>query len=385
MSLHCDVLVVGAGVAGVPAAVAAARAGAETVLVEKRHHPGGAGVVGLHRYICGLYVNSPTPSGELLNTGLVSEICDRLHTLSAGRRPHRLGKVDVLPYSPGHLCQVFTDMISKETRLRALFGTSVSGVHFDAGVVRRVAAGDTEIIPTVVVDCSGDGAVIQCDRTLHESAPEAVRQLAGYTVRISGLAASDDMLPIRVPYAIRQGVAAQVLPAHLQFTTFLPGDAPSEGWCKLSMRAGHSDASAAREDAQNLLEYLKVTLPAFARSSISDSSPEVLEREGPRLKGLYTLTERDVLEGRKFPDVAARSAWPIEIWAPTSGPTYRYLEPGASCDIPLRCLKAAAVENLLCAGRCISVTRLALGSTRVMGPCMAIGESAGREAVRMVS
>jgi len=227
--------------------------------------------------------------------------------------------------------------------------------------------------------------VIQCDPALHEPVSNAGRQLAGYTIRIGGLAGPDDALSIKVPYAVRQGVEANILPSYLRFTTFVPGDSTDEGWCKLSLPAARPDVRAAQDDAKRLHDYLKGALPVFWKSRITDSSPEVLEREGPRLKGLYTLTEQDVLEGRKFPDVVARSAWPIEIWDPERGPVYRYLKAGEFCDIPLRCLKSAAAENLLCAGRCISADRQALGSTRVMGTCMALGDAAGKEAARMAA
>ena len=129
---------------------------------------------------------------------------------------------------------------------------------------------------------------------------------------------------------------------------------------------------------------LKASLPAFKASRMVDHTTDVLEREGIRLKGLYSLTGEDVLEAREFPDGAAKSAWPIELWDPERGPTYRYPEPGTACDIPLRCLKAADARNLFCAGRCISVTHEALGATRVMGTCMALGEAAGREAAKML-
>jgi hypothetical protein len=113
-------------------------------------------------------------------------------------------------------------------------------------------------------------------------------------------------------------------------------------------------------------------------------SPEVAYREGARAWGEYTLTADVVLGARKFPDGAVRNAWPIELWDREKGPSYRYLDPGEYYEIPLRCLKAQEVSNLWCAGRCISASHEALGSTRVMGPCIALGEEAGREAAGSV-
>jgi len=113
-------------------------------------------------------------------------------------------------------------------------------------------------------------------------------------------------------------------------------------------------------------------------------SPRVVDREGPRLCGEYTLTSDDILNARKFPDGAVKNAWPIELWDQEKGPSYRYLEPGNYHEIPLRCLKAQGISNCWSAGRCISATREALGSTRVIGICLSLGEEAGREAAQNV-
>jgi hypothetical protein len=92
-----------------------------------------------------------------------------------------------------------------------------------------------------------------------------------------------------------------------------------------------------------------------------------------------------VLEGRRFPDGAVKNAWPVEMWDPVKGPLLRYLVPGNYYEIPRGCLRTRKIRNLLCAGRCISVSREALGSTRVMGPCMALGQAAAEDAVRLLA
>lgn len=384
MNLTCDVLIVGAGVAGVPAAVAAARAGAETLLVEKRASPGGNGVIGLHRTICGLYANDPRPGGgapgALLNAGgLTGEIGERLLRQAPGQRPFRLGKVDVLPYEPAQLQLVYSQLLQAESRLRVRFGAEVQEVCCEQGRVTAVMAAGDVIVPRQVVDCSGTGVIIRRDPAWHEPPPATGCQLAGYVIQFDGVDGNDDILPIKIPYALRQGVDSGRLPAVLRFTSFVSGKARNAGWCKMSVPAG-SSLVAARELARQLVAFLREALPALRNARIVGQSPEVLEREGPRLRGLYTLTADDILEAREFEDTVVRNAWPIELWDPRTGPTCRYLEPGQSHGIPLRCLKAAAAENLYCAGRCISVTHEALASTRVMGTCMALGEAAGRAA-----
>ena len=88
-----------------------------------------------------------------------------------------------------------------------------------------------------------------------------------------------------------------------------------------------------------------------------------------------------MLGGRRFDDGVVRNAWPVEIWDQLAGPTYRYLQPGDHYDIPRRCLETSTFTNVYAAGRCISVTREALASTRVTGACMALGEAAAHAAL----
>jgi hypothetical protein len=126
-----------------------------------------------------------------------------------------------------------------------------------------------------------------------------------------------------------------------------------------------------------MLACLSRSLPAFREARIDGASLKVLDREGRRITGAYTLTEDDILSARKFHDGIVKNSWPIELWDKAKGTVYRYLSRGDYYEIPLRCLVVKGIANLLTAGRCISVTHAALGSTRVMGTCMALGEQAG--------
>jgi hypothetical protein len=124
-------------------------------------------------------------------------------------------------------------------------------------------------------------------------------------------------------------------------------------------------------------------LPAFQGASILEASQGVLDREGRRIRGGYVLTEEDVLSARKFPDGVVKNAWPIELWDRKKGTVYKYVPADDYYEIPFRCLTVKGFSNLLTAGRCISVTHEALGSTRVMGTCMALGDAAGRAAAML--
>ena len=382
----CDVLVVGAGVAGVAAAVAAARAGCTTLLLEKMPFLGGTATAGLHRFICGLYLTDTREAGEPLNGGISREFCRRLGTTAAAAAPVRFGRTFVLPCATQPLMDVLGALLSAESGLRVRRDTEVVAVERDGNRIAAVTACGPrsllEVTPRTVVDCSGDVVVLRLAGGPFGLAAAARRQLAGFSVFIKGLADVDQTLCLKVPYCLSRGADEKSLPDCLRFSTFLAGDRPDEGYLKLGLSPARDPdrsrrALAAAEQAHR---YLRRVLPAFRESYVAGTSPYVLEREGARLRGDCTLSEADVLAGRKFPDAIARAAWPIEFWDQQRGPRYRYLPPGEYYEVPRRCLRTRKIANLWCAGRCISATPRALASARAAGTCLALGEAAGHEA-----
>jgi hypothetical protein len=238
----------------------------------------------------------------------------------------------------------------------------------------------------VVIDCSGSGEISALAGAEFDLSSPEERQLAGFTLHITGLQGADDNLALKVPYHLAQAVRQGMFAPAVRFTTFSPGDAIGEGYCKISIEAeeGPRREEQTREEAAAVHAYLSSVIPAFKDSSIDGTAHKVLEREGRRIRGEYTLTKDDVLFGRKFSDGIAKNAWPIELWDRLKGTVYKYVPRGDYYEIPFRCLTVRNVANLLTAGRCISVTREALGSTRVMGACMALGDQAGKAATYRV-
>lgn len=386
----CDVLVVGGGVAGTLAAVAAARSNVRTMLVEKESFFGGLGYAGMFQYICGLYLNGESFPDQTLNTGIVREVADRLLKISPEKKVHKIGKVFVLPYAREALQSVLMALCDGEQNLEVLSNCTVASVTTRNREIEYIVLSrspeEQSVKPAVVIDCSGDGVVAALAGEEWDLAPTGERQLAGFTLHLKGLQAPDELLAIKVPYYLAQAVKEGRFASPLQFTAFSLGDAPDEGYCKISVadHEGNNREEKVRKDAEEVHRYISQVLPAFKDSSIIETSPYVLEREGRRVKGDYTLTEEDVLSGRKFEDGVVKNSWPIELWDRNKGTIYKYLQPGEYYEIPFRCLSVKGVPNLLTAGRCISVSHEALGSTRVMGTCMALGEQAGRAAAHWV-
>ena len=385
----CDVLVVGFGVAGISAAVRAAREGAHAILVERNGFPGGVAVAGMHRFICGLYANGDEMPDRTLNGGIAAEISAKLRQLAPERRIQRMGKVHVLPFSTRDLVSVLQSLSEGEKALEVLYDTRAVSVRMEQNSIAAVTAqgqrGEFRIAPKAVVDCSGDAVIIQMSGAPYQLPPRGQYQLAGFGFRVKGLKDPDGLLPLQIPYHLTKAVGEGRMPAHLRFTTYTPGDDPDEGYCRLNVPPlGENRNEQARHDALLVHRYLSRVLTAFKGSYIAEMSPRAVDREGPRVWGEYTLTADDVLSARKFPDGVVKNAWPIELWDQQGGPSYQYLEPGDYHEIPLRCLKVEGISNCWCAGRCISATHAALASTRVMGTCVSLGEEAGRRAAQSI-
>lgn len=378
-----ELLVAGGGVAGCCAAIAAARNGVRTVLVEQQGYLGGTGYAGMLQHICGLYLNGEAIPSETLNGGLAGEIAGLLNRKAPEKAVRKIGQVYVLPYSAKDLQDILTSLVEAEAELTLLRNSKVTGVEAVSGSIRSVTVeapdGTQTFAADMVIDCTGDGAIAAMAGAEFELSPVNERQLAGFSIRVSGLETHDDTLAIKVPYYCAQAVERNILPQFMKFTTFSFGESPDECFIKMSMEGEDSPDRDERAlaDAQALIAYLAQALPSFRNAVITGTSQKVMDREGRRIIGDYLLTEHDVLAARKFPDAIARNAWPIELWDRARGTLYKYLPRGDYYEIPFRCITVKGMANLLTAGRCISVSHAALGSTRVMGTCMALGEQAG--------
>ena len=305
-----DVVIAGAGVSGVPAAVAAAREGAKTLLLEQTARPGGTMETGLGFPICGLFENSVSLSPKLLNKGLAAE----LYSLISARVPNpaeRMGRVTVCRCPVPLFQTVYSRWIETEN-LTAVFGVRnlmvtvqdncIEQIRFRAqdGVEHKCCSGQ-------VVDCTGSGAVVQlCGAEIID--PKRL-PLAGFSVRLAECE-PDDMLPIQVPYVLRKAVKSKEIPPCCAFTV-LSVEPPNGALCKFSL-----PPETTREEAGQIvhqaLTILQQRVSALRAAKPVEFSPGVLSREGIRLKGKRVLTEENVQTGQRFNDGIAHAAWPME-------------------------------------------------------------------------
>jgi hypothetical protein len=394
--LTYDVVVVGGGAAGLAAALGAARCGARTALVERYGFLGGMATAGMVSTVCGLYRTLPDGSSELLNEGFAAAFARRLVAMPGCEKPVRRGRAFVLPYAPvAFACladELTSAMSTLDVYLHAYLADVITGGRSLDVLVVATWERILELRPRVVVDASGDAIVAYRAGAATETPAAGDRQLASLVFVLQqvdqGAVAPGPRIAL-----LRTLVAAEQdgrLPPGCSNLMIGPSSQPGEVVCKLALDGIPPEAhdflttleQEGRRRAVAVTEFLK-SLPPFARAFMSHAAPQVGVRESRRVVGRYVLTRDDVLAGRRFEDGVARASWPIELWEPGRlGPTYEYLEEAESYDIPLRSVQARDIDNLFVVGRCMSATREALGSARVIGTCLAVGAAVGAEAAR---
>jgi len=384
-SRECDVLIAGAGTAGVPSAVAAARQGARTVLVERGPFPGGIGVTALHRYICGLYLSGAEEPGETLNPGLPREVVAGLCELSPSSHPIKLGRVWGFPFERAHLATVYSRLVRNEPNLSIISSASVESVRCDRNRITRITVRTADSVigfaPSAVVDCTGAGMLIRLSGAPFELAPDGERQSDALILHLDEIEGDRHLLGVKIAWHLSREPAD----GRPVFAGFTPGPRERDGFCKFSiLPAVARDLNRCPDNyIARIHTILTARVPELNRSRLIGHSG-IVEREGVRLAGAWELDETSILQARKFSDGVVRNAWPIEFWDACGPPRYEYVPGGECYEIPLRCLQSRAIQNLFAAGRCISATSKALASTRVMGTCIALGEAAGKEAASFV-
>jgi hypothetical protein len=389
----CSVLVAGGGPAGVATAIASARSGVDTVLVERSENLGGNVSDALVHSICGLYLISEDAIARPANGGFAMEFAERLLESGGAGGPFRMERLDVLLQEPAAFAGLCEDLCQRQKNLRVLRGTSIRGVEGNDerpstvlldGAASRLAA-------DVLVDTSGDGHLAFLAGASWDSSQGRRLQRPAYIFTIEGVAAdaTDEEGRLAFSRRIVSGIREGLLDPQLAAAVMRPGIHPGEVRITIDLEAEGDHYSPLNPDcliriqilgrklADELEHHLRSTLEGFENCRISGHPSRPGIRESRRISGRCQLTAADILEGREFEDGVCHSAWPIELRETAKGPKMRYPANNKPCEIPLRALISADFPNLLMAGRCISATHEAQGALRVIGTCLAMGEAAG--------
>ncbi|OGV74224.1 MAG: glucose-inhibited division protein A [Lentisphaerae bacterium RIFOXYB12_FULL_65_16] len=390
-----DVVVCGGGPAGVAAALAAARAGAKTALVELHGCLGGIWTAGMLCWIID-YANK---------TGIMAEILQRLE--DRGARTFEPNGHSTNAYDVEEMKCLLDDLCG-DAGVDIHLHTRVVGALRDASnrlthAITESKSGREVFSAKVFIDCTGDG-----DLAAHAGCgfdfghPEDGRtQPMSLMALITGVQAAD-IRPFYREGAEGWGPPKERLKAEME----RGGHSPSYARPTLfriredlfALMANHEygvkaldarDITAAtlraRRELRNLINGLRSLDGVWQNVRLVATAAQIGLREGRRIHGRYSVTADDLRTGARHADAVCRCTFGIDVHAtdPSKGKAIE-AHPFQSqpYDIPLRALIARDVDGLLMAGRCICGDFLAHSSYRVTGDSVALGEAAGRTAAR---
>jgi glycine/D-amino acid oxidase-like deaminating enzyme len=397
--MEVDVLVVGAGSAGSTAAIAAARTGARTLLVDRLGFLGGTSTAVLDTFYA-FYTPGERPRKVV--AGIPDEVVGRLRSQNAAfERPNTYGAGTGITYDPEVLKRTWEDLVI-ESGADVLLHSFVHGV--DSTPDGRVTAvrlwtkgGERVVRPRVVVDASGDADVCHLAGAPYER-PGASGQLQSLST-VFRVANVDVGRAEAVPKAELWRLMREASESGAYALPRLEGSVhrtPQRGvMMALMTRVRDVDATdpeqltrAEMEGRRQCWEYFRFLhecVPGYEDAVLVSTSPAIGVRESRRILGRHVLTAPEVLAGTQFPDQIAQCGAPMEDHHAGSDTRWVYLEEGASYGIPYRSLLPRGVANVVVAGRCFSATHDAHASARSMGTCMAMGQAAGTAAALAVA
>jgi hypothetical protein len=396
-----DVVIVGGGPAGCTAAIAAAREGARTLLVEATGCLGGMGTAGLVPAWC--------PFSDQVRI-VYGGLAEKIFTRTKAGMPHVDPKaVDWVPIDPELLKRIYDDLVV-EAGVTVLFNTVLSAVETDGrgsvmALVVSNKSGLSALGAKVYVDTTGDGDLAAWAGAEFEKGDERGElQPATHCFSLGNVDEYHYRHGPNLHPENRQGPIWSILASGRY--PLIPDFHLCSGLIgprTVGFNAGHlwqvdntdpknvSQAlMAGRRLAAAFREALAEFHPkAFSGSFVNQTAALMGTRETRRIVGDYRLTIDDYVARRSFPDEIGRNSYFVDVHITAADArkgtgslahfettTLRY-QPGESHGIPYRCLTPRDLRNVLVAGRNISCDRRTHGSIRTMPGCLVMGEAAG--------
>ena len=432
---EADVVVCGGGTAGAIAAIASARTGAATLLIDQYGRVGGMASTGMS------FLGVSDAGGRRALGGIGAELFERLEAIGgafADRPDKQVASVTVAdPLALQHM--LLTMLV--ESGVQFLLHTFCADVLLENrrvhGIVVANKAGIELVRARVIVDATGDGDVAARAgaRFVLGRAGDAVMQPVTRIFRVAGVDVEEMFAYLRdhpeemdVPerwdgagYTVQDLRAASVVmdafptlvaQARAAGELAVPRDrigvetGPVPGVVTINATRvqaidGTDPEALSRAEVETqqqmfeVFQFLRRRVPGFQRAWLLDSAYQVGVRETRHVLGDYVLTLDDVLSGRDFSDAIARGAYPVDLHDMDAGVdvlgstvggggvTLRKIE--RAYAIPFRCVIPADVDAVVVAGRVISASHEAAGSVRGQAVCMATGHAAGTIAALSVA
>lgn len=417
--IQTQVLVIGGGMAGFGAAVAAARNGVQTLLIDRAAVPGGMATAGLVGPFMTCFNNNDDLKGrdEQLVKGIFDELCLRTEAKGGAIHPAKVEGMSsycsylwgshrhVTPFQSEILALVMEEML-QEAGVKVLYNVTLCDCvtrdgRIDAVVV-AMKEGLTVLRAPLVIDCTGDA-----DAAFYAGVPTVLgngkgdMQPTSLFFEVGGIdrekflgALEENKARLNrhgancFSWIIEEkkktgewtiardelGNYEQNIPGRWKInTTRMAGvNATDTEQASDALREG-------RRQVQQVLAFMRDNLPGCENIQLLQVATALGVRETRHIEGLYTLTTEDIMGPKHFDDAVVSFAYALDVHNATGGGvTFTCVRDHYT--IPYRCLVPRGCDNLLVAGRCISGTSEAAASYRVMPACCALGQAAGTAA-----
>ena len=389
-----DVVVCGGGPSGFIAAIAAAREGARTALVERYGFLGGMATIGYVNPISVFTYNDSQVVG-----GIAWEFVKRLQETGGAFIEKPLGNV---AFEQEHY-KLVAQRMCLEAGVELYMHSYLSGCMIENGRISQVIIenknGTEALTSKVFIDCTGDGDLAAMAGVEMQQDEGPLQPLSSYFI-LGGVNLDTPMMQEAICHN-KQGENCHCLPVReklLERKQELGIPEFGGPWfchtgqngvvtVNMTRTAGNAidnrDLVRAecilREDAFKMANLLKENFEEFKDSYLFAVSVQGGIRETRRIKGIHTITAAEYVNAYYYSDSIARGAHPIDIHV-ASGPAQNITFLKTPAYVPYRALIAPTHSNLIVAGRCLSADKKAFASLRVQASCMDMGQAAGTAA-----
>lgn len=391
-----DTVVVGGGTAGFAAAIASAKNGAKTLLLEEKAFLGGTATGAQIGQLMGF----AEQEGLGPQKGILKEVLDGLnaeHGTPGVQTIYLCGRKDlelqVIPYEHEALIRVIHRLV-QAAGVDVLLHTRVIGTESEDGTISTVVFHNEEgiqrVSAKVVIDASFH-ATVAVDAGCHYEIGDHSGVLQPGSLMYE-MANVDGPTYDAIPQPEKQAIANRgVAEGKLKVNNLLARPLPNGlRYCNMSRitinpldtRQWTQAEMDAREQVKTISDYFVAHVPGFADACLASTGTFTGLRDSRRIMGKYVLTNEDVLEGHRFDDAVVKSSYPIDIHDANGVDSVIKKPKTGVFFIPYRCMVTNEVSNLILAGRCISTEYEAHATIRVMITCMRLGEAAGMAAAQ---
>jgi 2-polyprenyl-6-methoxyphenol hydroxylase-like FAD-dependent oxidoreductase len=380
--ITADICVVGAGIAGISAALESARLGRRVVIVDAAPSLGGQAIGSIIGTIIGLFTHGPAP--YQITRGIADDlIADLTADGSLHRRISMTGTI-TFQYDEVRLARWIEKQV-EAAGIDVLVGAVITGVRFEGRRLRFVDVatrfGWARVEANGFVDASGD-ASLTYEAGLEVREPDAAVYgslnflIEGYdTEAVKSLVIAD------VHKRLAERGAHYGLVRHDGFLMHFPGKNfmlanVTHLETPLDPLAAAQMVFEGRRQADNVIRFLRAEFPEIFRDAQVRAYGNPGLRQTRWIVGRTQLSLEDIRSGTRPADAAARCAWWVELHNAPDLVHWEKFPPDHVYYIPLSCMVPNGADNIVAAGRCVDADVSALSAIRVMGPCIAMGAAA---------